>query len=196
MTGSMRRRYGLAFEDQTPLESEEEKQSKRSTELLRIKELALPSPLERPSMENSSPETTSKTFPGPIPSPIVIRPSSDEPSQKAPLSAPLLSPPLPDPERARKTQSAYNPITTAGLWDSGVTEGPSLKARPTSMFVMNERNKKEEKKRERSKSKEHRKEEKRRSIEGRDCLGLKRKSDWYKYKLKLSIKGLFKKDTA
>lgn len=42
MSGSMRRRYGLAFEDQALPESEEERQYKRSSELLRIKELALP----------------------------------------------------------------------------------------------------------------------------------------------------------
>ncbi|CAO2655870.1 Nn.00g046730.m01.CDS01 [Neocucurbitaria sp. VM-36] len=192
MTGSMRRRYGLAFTDQAPQESEEEKQSKRSIELLRIKELALSSPLDRSSIE--TPVRESKPKSAAIPSPIIIPCSSDDATAPTPLlSPPLPSPPLPDPERARKTQSAYNPLTTAGLWDSGVTEGPGLKRRPTSMFVMSERKRKQDKKRSQSKSKENRKEEKRASIEDKECLGLKRKGDWYKYKFKLSLKGLFRK---
>ncbi|KAH7383294.1 hypothetical protein BKA66DRAFT_418123 [Pyrenochaeta sp. MPI-SDFR-AT-0127] len=158
MTGSMRKRYGLAFEDQALPETEEERQNKRSGELLRIKELVLPSPTDSPSVDAPVAQDKSGSF--------------------------------------IKTQSAYNPVTTTGLWDSGVTEGPGLRARPTSMFVMNEKKKKEEKKRERSKSKENRKEERRRSIENQDCLGLKRKSDWYKYKLKLTLKGMFKREKS
>jgi hypothetical protein len=177
MTGSMRRKYGLAFEDQTLVESTEERQLKRSVELLRIKELALPSPIERPSAENSRPP------PAVLPSPIVIPPS--EPTSPA---SPLLSPPLPDSERFRKTQSAYAPITTTGLWDSGVTAGPGLKKRPTSMFVMNEKKRKQDKKSERkTKGSEDS------SSEG---LGLKRKGDWYMYKIKLRLKEIFKKEKA
>ncbi|KAF1845378.1 uncharacterized protein K460DRAFT_376816 [Cucurbitaria berberidis CBS 394.84] len=189
MTGSMRKRYGIAFED-APQESEEERQTKRSIELLRIKELALPSPLEQPTITVPVKEPQSRL--ASIPSPIIIPPPSDGLINPTP-SPPLLSLPTPDPKRARKTQSAYNPITTAGLWDSGVTEGPSLKARPTSMFVMDERKRKQEKKRGQSKNKENRKEDKRGSVEDKDWLGLKRKSDWYKYKIKLGLKELFRK---
>lgn len=197
----MRKRYGLAFEDQALPETEEERQSKRSGELLRIKELTFPSAIGLPSIDTPVTEDRSRPFQTTIPSPLVIPPSDGvrPPAlQSAPLlSPPLLSPPLPDPERARKTQSAYNPVTTAGLWDSGITEGPGLKARPTSMFVMNERKKKEEKKRERSKSKESRKDGRRRSVDSKDyCSGLKRKGDWYRYKLKLTLKGMFKRETT
>ncbi|KAF2009224.1 hypothetical protein BU24DRAFT_328778, partial [Aaosphaeria arxii CBS 175.79] len=55
--------------------------------------------------------------------------------------------------RALKAQSAYEPVTTAGLWDSGVTEGKGLKSRPTSMFVMNEKKEKAKKREARSRSK-------------------------------------------
>ncbi|KAJ4371492.1 hypothetical protein N0V83_004710 [Neocucurbitaria cava] len=200
MTGSMRRRYGLAFADEAPQESEEEKQNKRSIELLRIKELALPSPLNQSSIETSPVAESNSKPAATIPSPIRFSPSSDDAKVPTPLlSPPLLSPPLPDPERTRKTQSAYNPVTTAGMWDSGVTEsGPGLKKRPTSMFVMSERKKKQEKKKSggRSKSKENRREEgggggKKVSVQDKDYLGLKRKGDWYRYKLKVSLKGLF-----
>jgi hypothetical protein len=181
----MRQRYGIAFECQALVESEEERQVKRSVELLRIKELALPIS-ERSSSEMSSPDPTAGPTVVMIPSPIVVLPASE--STPAPLlSAPLLSPPLPDPERSRKTQSAYNPITTAGLWDSGVTERPGIKSRPTSMSVILEKQKKQNRKRERSKTKEDRKTEK-------DNVSIKKHGDWRKFKT--SVKGLFKREKA
>ncbi|KAF2659969.1 hypothetical protein K491DRAFT_124116 [Lophiostoma macrostomum CBS 122681] len=115
--GSTRKRFGLALEDQPVEESEEERQSKRSIELLRIKELALP----------DTPNTPAAT-----PTPIqIIEPSTE-------LSLP--SPASPSKARTTKSQSAYNPVTTAGLWDSGVVEGNGLKSRPTSMVVMQDKN--------------------------------------------------------
>jgi hypothetical protein len=188
LTGSMRRKYGLAFEDQTLVESAEERQLKRSVELLRIKELALPSPVERPSADTARPP------PAALPSPIGIPPSLEVPASPALLLAsPLFSPPLPDSERSRKTQSAYAPITTTGLWDSGVTDGPGLQKRPTSMFVMNEKKRKQEKKSERG----NRKDSKTKGSEDSgDSLGLRRKGDWYVYKIKLRLREIFKKEKA
>ncbi|USP81433.1 hypothetical protein yc1106_08707 [Curvularia clavata] len=189
ITGSMRKKYGLPFEDETLLESVEERQMKRSIELLRIKELQLPSPIERPSVETTRPAMDS------ISSPIVIPPSPEKAVSPAPLlDSPLLSPPLPDTSRSRKTQSTYTPVETTGMWDSGVTQGPGLRRRPTSMFVMNEKKRKQEKKGERSKSKESKT---KRSDQGSDHgLGLKRKSDWYVYKIKLRFKDMFHKEKA
>jgi hypothetical protein len=188
MTGSMRRQYGLAFEDQTLVETAEERQLKRSVELRRIKELTLPSPVERPSVE------TARSPPAAIPSPCVISASLDGPTSPVPLLAsPLLSPPLADSERSRKTQSAYAPITTTGLWDSGVTEGSGLKKRPTSMFVMNEKKRKQEKKSERGKTKDSKTKG---SEDSAETLGLRRKGDWYVYKIKLRLKEIFKKEKA
>jgi hypothetical protein len=192
MSGSMRRRHGLAFEGEPLPESEEERQIKRSVELLRIKELALP---ERSSSDLSGTESNPRLRVVTIPSPIITRPSNDVPMSPTPLlSPPLLSPPLPDPERSRKTQSAYNPITTAGLWDSGVTERPGLKSRPTSMFVINEKKKKQERKRERSKSKEDKKFQKERYMDEKDSMSLKKHGDWHKFKT--SLKGLFRREKA
>ncbi|KAI4654340.1 uncharacterized protein J4E78_007385 [Alternaria triticimaculans] len=189
MTGSMRKKYGLTFEDQTLVETPEERTMKRSVELLRIKELSLPSPIERPSAESTRP------LPAAIPSPVVISPSTEGPSSPAPLLAsPLLSPAMPETERSRKTQSAYAPITTTGMWDSGVTDGPGLKKRPTSMFVMNEKKRKQEKKGGRSKSKDNKTNAT--TEDGNEGLGLKRKSDWYMYKIKLRLKNCFKKEKA
>lgn len=184
MSGSMRRRHGLAFEGQPLAESEEERQIKRSVELLRIKELVLP---DRPSSDMSTRQTVMT-----IPSPIITRPSNDSPAPPAPLlSPPLLSPPLPDPERSRKTQSTYEPVTTTGLWDSGVTERPGLRSRPTSMFVANEKKKRQDRKRERSKTKEDRKLEKERGRD--DSVSLKKSgdSDWRKFKN--SLKDIFRR---
>ena len=187
----MRRRYGLAFEGQAVPESEEERQVKRSVELLRIRELALP---ERSSSEVSGPERNTRPTVPTIPTRIVTRPSNDVPISDTPLlSPPLLSPPLPDPERSRKTQSAYNPITTAGLWDSGVTERPGLKSRPTSMFVINEKKKKQERKRERSKGKEDKKSEKERYRDDKNSVSsFKKHGDWQKFKT--SLKALFRRE--
>lgn len=192
MSGSMRRRYGLAFEDQALPETDEERQTKRSVELLRIKELALPTTLERIASESPKRNSTERPTIAIIPSPIIVPPPSDATTPI--LSPPLLSPPLPDPERARKTQSAYNPITTAGLWDSGVTERPGLKSRPTSMFVLNEKKKKQDRKRERSKSKEDKKYERERLKEDRDLVSLRLHEDWHKFKT--SLRGLFRRDKA
>jgi hypothetical protein len=128
----MRRRHGLAFEGQAPAESEEERQIKRSVELLRIKELVLP---ERSSSDVS-------TNRPPIPSAIITRPSTDAPPPRTPPSQ--SSQPLdPSPARSRKAQSTYNPtLTTAGLWDSSLPPKP----RPTSMSFFEKR---QERKRER-----------------------------------------------
>lgn len=57
------------------------------------------------------------------------------------------------PER----QSAYNPVATAGPWDSGVAEHPGLKSRPTSMSVIMDKQKKQDRRRERSMIKEEKK---------------------------------------
>ncbi|KAF1944814.1 hypothetical protein EJ02DRAFT_452149 [Clathrospora elynae] len=187
--GSVRKRYGLAslaLQDQTLDERPEERQLKCSVELLRTKELALPSTLERPSAE------TARLPLAAIPPPTVISLSSEGPTSPAPLlGSPLLSLSLPNPERTRKTQS-YAPITTTGMWDSGVTVGPGLKKRPTSMFVLNEKKRKQEKRNECSKSKDRKTEH----SEDSGGLGLKRKSDWYMYKIKLRLKELFKKEKA
>jgi hypothetical protein len=188
MTGSVRKRHALAFEDQTPQESEEERQIKRSFEILRIKGLSIPSVIERPSLESPQPEPYTVHV---IPSPIVIPPSSDGPTSPAPIpsptatSPPLLSPPTLDSERARKTQSAFNPVDTAGMWDSGVTDRPGVKSRPTSMSVINDKRRKEEKKRERSKSKEDR------SFDNDKGSPTKR-HDWTRFKN--GFKGLFKRE--
>lgn len=198
MTGSMRKRYGVAFEDQALAETEEERQTKRSEEISRIRELALPITIERPSTDRPSQDGRGAS----IPSPVVVSPSMKSPASQVqllpapPLSPSTLSPIVPDPDRARKTQSAYNPVTTTGMWDSGVTEGPGLTKRPTSMFVMNEKKRKQEKKSKRSKSNENLREEKSRREESGEHMGLRRKGDWYKYKLKLHLKGLFHKEKA
>jgi len=198
----MRKRYGLAFEDETLQETEEERHTKRSVEITRLRELALPSPIERPSIDKPAAEVDITPLPTSLPSAIGIQPASDDPVSPTPLlsppllSSPLLSPSLADPDRARKTQSAYSPITTAGMWDSGVTEGPGLKKRPTSMFVMNERKRKQEKKSGRSKSKDDTKGDKSKRIEPGEGCGFRRKGDWYKYKIQLRLKELFHKEKA
>jgi len=128
-TGSTRRKFGLALEDQALEETEEERQIKRSTEIMRIKELVLP---------NSPPANLSPRI---VESPAEMR------------SPALL---YADP-RPSKTQSAYNPVTTAGLWDSGVTEHPGLKARPTSLVILNGKKEKAKRKQEKEKIKEKRK---------------------------------------
>ena len=81
------------------------------------------------------------------------------------------------------------------MWDSGVTEGPGLKRRPTSMFVMNERKRKEEKKRGRSEGRTKKqerdavdrstsKEDFSKGEREKDCTGMRRR-------LKNSLKGMF-----
>ncbi|KAH4131094.1 hypothetical protein HBI24_020170 [Parastagonospora nodorum] len=146
MSGSMRQRYGLAFEGETLCETEEERQNKRSVELLRIRELALPPTIELPSVE-------------------------------------------PPTERSRKTQSAFEPLKTAGLWDSGVAEERPgrLKPRPTSLSVILDKQKRQDRKRERSKDKSLR-------VESSDYGSLIKRRDWAR--IKSSLRGLFKRDKA
>jgi len=132
--GSLRKRFGLALEDQALPETEEERQYKRSAELLRVTDSTLLSP---PTLSSDKNPLT----------PIL---SVEPPTSPAdPLPSPTQSNP-----RALKARSAYEPIPTAGLWDSGVIEGKSLKTRPTSLVVVNEKMKKAQKKEERSKSRE------------------------------------------
>ncbi|KAJ4331287.1 hypothetical protein N0V87_009280 [Didymella glomerata] len=188
MTGSLKKRYGIPSQVETLLETEEDKENKRSEEILRLKQLALPtvSPVETPTVE--APPRPPVLV---IPTPTVIRPSTDGPS--SPMLLP--SPQLPESDRTRKSKSAFNPITTAGMWDSGVTDGPGLKRRPTSMFVMNERKRKEDKKRGRSEGRTKKqerdaidrstsKEDLKKSYKDKDCTGMRAK-------LKNSLKGMF-----
>lgn len=153
--GSLRKRFGLALEDQPVLETEEERQSKRSAELLRVKELAIQPP----------PTLT----------------LDDKPLSPIPSVGPPMSPAGPEPSptlsstRASKTRSAYDPVTTAGLWDSGVIEGNrTLRTRPTSLVVVNDKKAKAKRKEERSKSRDQHKEKKekdgRRKSEGLRAL--------------------------
>jgi hypothetical protein len=148
--GSTKKRFGLGLGDEPLKESEEERQCKRSSELLRIKELSIP----------TTPSSPNQTL---------------EPASSAGLAASdrSLSPASSNP-RTKKTRSAYNPITTAGLWDSGVAAGRGLKTRPTSMVVVqgkkNKARRKEartrSKEREREKSKERKEKTPRRKSEG------------------------------
>jgi len=202
MTGSMRKRYGLALEDQTLPESEEERQGKRSVELLRIRELALPTPIERPSMETASVEMKPQEVLSTAPLPSGIAPDTNGPASPAsPMSPSLLAPALlssdrPDPERARKSQSAYNPIQTAGLWDSGVvSEGARVRSRPTSMLVSHERKRKQDKKR-RSKSENNQKQGNTMHIEDDEFPRPRKTGDGCRHKLKLHFKNWFRRETA
>jgi hypothetical protein len=170
----MRKRYGLAFEGEALPETEEERLVKRSIELLRIKELALP-----PTIERLSSETTVIAVP-----PRIVIPTPSETSPAPLLSPPLLSPPTPDPERSRKAQSAYEPVKTAGLWDSGVTERPGLKSRPTSMSVILEKKKKQDRKQSKDKLK----------IDASDYGSLKKRGSLAKFKS--SLKSLFRREKA
>ncbi|KAJ4984639.1 hypothetical protein SVAN01_09895 [Stagonosporopsis vannaccii] len=191
LTGSLKKRYGIPFQVETLSETDEDTENKRSEEFLRLKQLALPTPIE------VSPDETRVRGAPPrpqvlvIPTPTVTRPSND--GSASPMLLP--SPQFADSDRTRKTQSAFNPITTAGMWDSGVTEGPGLKRRPTSMFVMNERKRKEEKKRGRSEGRTKRqerdsvdrstsKEDLKKYSKDKDCTGIRQK-------LKTSLKGMF-----
>jgi hypothetical protein len=171
-SGSMRKRYGLAFEGEALPETEEERLVKRSIELLRIKELALP-----PTIERLSSETTVIAVP-----PRIVIPTPSETSPAPLLSPPLLSPPTPDPERSRKAQSAYEPVKTAGLWDSGVTERPGLKSRPTSMSVILEKKKKQDRKQSKDKLK----------VDASDYGSLKKRGSLAKFKS--SLKSLFRRE--
>ncbi|KAF1977509.1 hypothetical protein BU23DRAFT_298280 [Bimuria novae-zelandiae CBS 107.79] len=118
--GSLRKRFGLTFEDHPMPETEEESQTKPSIELVQVKELALLPP--------------PKLF-------VDHNPLSPIPSIEPPVSPvePQPSPKFSD-SRTRKTRSAYDPVTTAGMWDSGVVEGKgTLRTRPTSLVVMNDK---------------------------------------------------------
>ncbi|KAF2642603.1 hypothetical protein P280DRAFT_467931 [Massarina eburnea CBS 473.64] len=136
-SGSTKKRFSLALGEHPLTETDEERQAKRSCEIMRIKELSLP-----PTSALNSP-THALT---PIP--------SLEPSLTRTIS------PVEMDSRGRKTKSAYDPVPTAGLWDSGVVEGGGLKTRPTSMVVVNEKKMKAKKKEDRSKSKDKRKDRK------------------------------------
>ena len=192
-TGSLRKKHGVAFEDQTLVEAVDERQIKPSVELLRIKELTLAAPLERPSAESTRLPLAV------IPSHIVVPPSSEESGPPTPiLASPLLSLPFPPPsvmdaERSGNTKSPFTPVTTTGLWDSGVTEGHGLKKRATSMFVLNEKKRKQEKKMvsERSKSKSSKTRDRDSSTEG-----LKIKGDSHVYRIKLRLREFFGKNKA
>jgi hypothetical protein len=129
-TGSLRKRFVPGLENQALPETEEERQIKRSVEILRVKELVLP----------TSPPNSSR----PNLAPITIEPPSPDLRSLSPSIDP----------RTLKTQSAYNPVTTAGLWDSGVVDRPGLKTRPTSLVVVNGKKEKEKRRQEKSKSKE------------------------------------------
>lgn len=188
MTGSLKKRYGVPSQVETLSETEEDKENRRSAETLRTKQLAQIEMAPAETLATAAPPRPPVLV---IPVPNVIRPSTDGPS--SPLLLP--SPQFPDSDRSRKTQSAFNPITTAGMWDSGVTDGPGLQRRPTSMFVMNERKRKEEKKRGRSEGRTAKQEreamDRSTSIEDlkkinkeTDCTGMRRR-------LKNSLKGMF-----
>ncbi|KAL7774996.1 hypothetical protein CFE70_005911 [Pyrenophora teres f. teres 0-1] len=189
LTGSLRKKHGVAFEDQTLVEAVEERRIKPSVELLRIKELTLAAPIERPSVESA-------TLPlAVIPShTVVIAPSSEESGPPTPLlSSPFPSPSVIDTERSRNTKSTFAPVTTTGLWDSGVTESRGLKKRATSMFVLNKKKRKQEKKMgsERSRSKSSKTRDRDDGTEG-----LKIERDSHMLRFKLRLRGLFRKDKA
>ncbi|KAF2707017.1 hypothetical protein K504DRAFT_535583 [Pleomassaria siparia CBS 279.74] len=157
-TGSNRKRFGLALEDQALPETEEERQIKRSVELLRIKELVLPSSPSEPKAPNAQPIEILETH-------------AEDLRSSSPLSVYT---------RAAKTQSAFEPVTTAGLWDSGVTDRPGLKTRPTSLVILNGKKEKAKRKQEKFKSKE-----KNRNLE------LERHGPCRSGRLKECLRGLF-----
>ncbi|KAF2205543.1 hypothetical protein GQ43DRAFT_348448, partial [Delitschia confertaspora ATCC 74209] len=139
-TGSTRKRFGLALENQGIAETEEERQSKRSLELLRLKEMALlPSPPLSQTNHVLEESTTRLAL-------QILEPQKRE--------IPRTPSPATQERRQTKSQSAYNPITTAGLWDSGVANGNGLKSRPTSLVVLNEKNAKALKRKKDKKEKE------------------------------------------
>lgn len=166
--GSLRKRFSLGFEEQSVPETEEERQSKRSAEISRVKELAL------------QPPPTLKFDNNPL-SPIL---SIEPPTSPAKLEP---SPVLSD-SRAKKARSAYDPIPTAGLWDSGVVEGRgTLRTRPTSLGVVNDKKAKAKRKEERSKSRDQHKEKKEKEKKEKDG---RRKSEG----LRSLFRGVFHKD--
>jgi len=146
--GSISKRPTLGLESQPLTETEEERQSKRSSELLRIRELSWP----------ASPSTRNQTL-APIP-------SADTAASERSLS------PASSTQRPKKPRSSYSPVTTAGLWDSGV-EGRGLKARPTSMVVVQEKKKKAWRKEARSRSREYECEKKKQKFSRRKSEGIK-----------------------
>ncbi|KAH7135845.1 hypothetical protein B0J11DRAFT_172204 [Dendryphion nanum] len=179
--GSIRKRFGVAFEDQALPETEEERQSKRSGELLRIRELTLP---------DTPPATTTPT--PTTPNPVLTTINIAQPPTDSRASSPDL--------RSRKTQSAYEPVTTAGLWDSGVIDGPGQKKRPTSMFVVNRKKEKAEKKKDWSKSKERKKDkelEKERKKQAKQLQKEQQKEDTQKpARLKHRILAIFRRERS
>ena len=147
--GSLRKRFSLGFEDQPVLETEEERQCKRSAEILRVKELAL------------QPPPTLRLDGNPLSPILSIEPPT---SPATPEPSPVLS-----DARAKKVRSAYDPIPTAGLWDSGVVEGRgTLRTRPTSFGVVNDKKAKAKRKEERSKSRDQHKEKKEKEKKEKD----------------------------
>lgn len=174
--GSVRKRFGVAFEDEALPETEEERQIKRSTELLRIREFSLP----------DTPLATTTPTPSSVPQETVAQ------ERDSPASSPDL--------RARKTQSAYEPVVTAGLWDSGVIDGSGLKARPTSMFVANKKKEKKDKKSDWSKSKEKkldREMEKERKRQAKQLAKEQQKEDGHKHRrFKQVLLGIFRRDKS
>lgn len=169
-TGSTKKRFGLALEDQPVPETEEERQTKRSSEILRIKELALPSPSSA-----LSPKST-----------LTPIPSAEPPaSTRSPSPASSNS-------RDKRRRSAYNPVTTAGMWDSGVSAKRRLRMRPTSLVVLNEKMEKAKRKEARSKSKDKSKpKEKREKKEKKEKEG-RRKSESFKQ----LFTGIFRKEKS
>lgn len=131
-TGSIRKRFGPALEEQALPETEEERQTKRSVEVVQIKELAIPDSPSDATVPNLAPIQNIE------PSPSDFRSPS----------------PLPIGSRTAKTQSAFNPVITTGLWDSGVVDRPGLKIRPTSLVIVNEKKEKAKRKQEKSKTTE------------------------------------------
>ncbi|KAL5118505.1 hypothetical protein ACEQ8H_003520 [Pleosporales sp. CAS-2024a] len=173
MTGSMRLRHGLAFEGETLAETEEERY-KRSLEILRIKELVLPPTIERVSSEGSQLEPRTPAL-AVIPAPLLSPAATEAPS-------PLLSPPTPDPDQSQKTQSAFEPVKTAGLWDSGVAaDRPGrLKSRPTSMTVLLDKQKKHHGRQSNDDANEYR--------------PLKKHDEWTRFKA--TFRGIFRRERA
>ncbi|CAI6320863.1 unnamed protein product [Periconia digitata] len=161
--GSTKKKFGLALEEQILIETEEERQARRSTEILRIKELSLP-PTTTPTLMYPTHQLS------PIPSAVDPGPTLHDISNNSNLlaaSSPLS--PSVNP-RDRKARSAYDPVVTAGLWDSGIVEGGGrLKTRPTSMVIVNEKKQKAAKKESKNKDKgkkEKKPKESRRKSEG------------------------------
>ncbi|RMZ73849.1 hypothetical protein GMOD_00004647 [Pyrenophora seminiperda CCB06] len=200
LTGSLRRKHGVTFEDQALVEAVDERRMEPSVNLLRVKELPLAAPIERPSAEST------RSALAVAPSHAAITPSPEEPLASPPTpTLPLQSSPLPSPsaldsERTRNTKSTFSPVITTGLWDSGVTEGHGLKKRATSMFVLNEKKRKQEKRssieRSKSNSKSKSKPNKTQDTSDNSIKDLKIKRESHMYRIKLRLRDFFGKNKA